>query len=342
MSLKQFAVLVFFCFFFIPRAEAATAPFEISGWIPSWQSASGTAEALTHLNTFTEINPFGYGVASDGTLIDSLGMNAEPWTSFVKTAQKDKVRIVPTVTWADGAAIDHVLESPTLRAAHIKAIVNLVYSHGFDGIDIDYENKEPATTASFAIFMHDLYAAMGNKWVECDVEPEYDANYIAYSKYCDRVKLMAYDEHVIDHTLSTLTSIPYAPIADPQWVEQSILVAEKIIPKNKLVVGIATYGYEYQVSELSSGYDYRLISAFNPNYATALAAQLHITPTRNSAGELSFAYAPQATSLHLLWWSDASAIKDKVDLAKSLGIRGVAIFKIDGGADPGLWNVLKQ
>jgi len=341
MCLKQFAVFALLAVVFIPRAEAATRPFEISGWIPSWQSASGTTDILGHLSTFTEINPFGYGVESDGTLVDSMGMSAAPWASFVKTAQKHNVRIVPTVTWSDGAAIDHVLESPTLRNAQIKSIVNLVYSHGFDGIELDYENKEPQTEGVFEIFLHDLYAAMGNKWVECDVEPEYGADYLAYSKYCDRVKLMAYDERVIDHTLSTITTIPYAPIADPSWVNQSIIAASQVIPKNKLVVGIATYGYEYQVSELSSGYDYRLIDAFNPSYATNLATQLHITPTRNSAGELSFAYTPGITSLHLLWWSDASAIADKIALAKSLGIRGVAIFKIDGGEDQNIWNVLK-
>ncbi|MDB5224419.1 MAG: Copper amine oxidase domain protein, partial [Candidatus Adlerbacteria bacterium] len=36
------------------------------------------------------------------------------------------------------------------------------------------------------------------------------------------------------------------------------------------------------------------------------------------------------------------AIKAKVDLAKKLGVRGVAIFKIDGGEDPAMWSVLPK
>jgi peptidoglycan hydrolase-like protein with peptidoglycan-binding domain len=43
-----------------------------------------------------------------------------------------------------------------------------------------------------------------------------------------------------------------------------------------------------------------------------------------------------------LVWSDAEAIKQKMELAKELGVRGVAIFKIDDGQDPELWNVLEQ
>ena len=79
------------------------------------------------------------------------------------------------------------------------------------------------------------------------------------------------------------------------------------------------------------------------------------------AGELSFTYHPQNvvaatsvnsasvltalagatdTSFNILWWSDAQAIADKIALARKLGVRGVSVFKIDGGADPNLWTVL--
>jgi peptidoglycan hydrolase-like protein with peptidoglycan-binding domain len=42
----------------------------------------------------------------------------------------------------------------------------------------------------------------------------------------------------------------------------------------------------------------------------------------------------------VLVWSDAEAVKAKAELAKQLGVRGIAIFKIDGGQDPALWSVL--
>ena len=44
--------------------------------------------------------------------------------------------------------------------------------------------------------------------------------------------------------------------------------------------------------------------------------------------------------LHIAWWSDAGAVSDKIALAKKLGVRGVALFKLDGGEDPNIWNVL--
>jgi spore germination protein YaaH len=187
---------------------------------------------------------------------------------------------------------------------------------------------------------------------------------------------MAYDQGSIDLRLNEAAEGPYVPVADPKWVEKVIKLAEKTISKKKIVIGVPTYGYEYEVTPLSEdGYRYDLLWAFNPKYALDLAGQLAIVPQRNSAGEMSFIYTPTTTALamaatdvglsnnadiatstisqtatknsatstpfNIVWWSDAKAIQDKIALAKKLGVRGIAIFKIDGGADPGLWEALK-
>jgi spore germination protein YaaH len=61
---------------------------------------------------------------------------------------------------------------------------------------------------------------------------------------------------------------------------------------------------------------------------------------RNVSGEASFAYTDNGVT-HFVTWSDATAIATKVKLAKTLGLKGVAIFKVDGMGDPALWNTLK-
>jgi spore germination protein YaaH len=54
---------------------------------------------------------------------------------------------------------------------------------------------------------------------------------------------------------------------------------------------------------------------------------------------LSYANATgKTTTFNLIWWSDAQAIKEKADLARELGLKGVAIFKIDGEEDPLIWD----
>ncbi len=366
-------------------ALAASSNFEVSGWIPYWRKATGTAEAITHIKVFTELSPFGFTVKNDGTLFDAAGIYQDPWPALITKAKANKVRIIPTVMWANASAINTVLRSPKLRTLHVNQIVQMVWGHGFDGVDIDYEAKFAETSPYFSLFLKELYAAIGNKWVICSIEPRtpltsrydtippdiaYANDFVAINKYCDRVKIMAYDQGTIDIRLNTAGAVPYVPVADPQWVEKVVTLAVKDIKKSKIILGVPTYGYEWELTPLSQqGYNYDLLWAFNPKYATGIASSVGARPMRNRAGELSFSYLPTTTpksltdidsnlsnnnnlnvannnltfsdNLHVLWWSDASAIKAKIALAKKLGVRGIAIFKIDGGADPELWSILK-
>ncbi len=382
---------------------SAAGSFEFSGWIPYWRSATGTQDVLPHLSQLKSVMPFVYTVKTNGKLNDAGDMDKEPWVSFIAAAKAARVRVVPTVMWGNGDAIHKILSNQKTRIALEDEIVNLVKKNNFDGIDIDFEAKKHETVNYFSTFLKGLYQRMGKKWVYCTVEArmpledrylpgqtippdaqDYANDYAQMNKYCDRIEIMAYDQGTIDQRLNAVRQTPYAPVADPGWVEGLVLMVIK--------GGIATYGYEYKVTPLSNGqYQYQRLWAFNPRYATDIAAKLGITPQRNSAGELGFAYdasllepAPQSNAagtfdvpptgneatqtqqqqittttttqnapstsseqadmskpFNYFSWSDVQAIADKVTLAKRLGLRGVVVFKFDGGEDPEMWEVLK-
>ena len=372
-------------------------PLEVSGWVPYWRTATGTADAISHMDAFAEISPFGYAVKNDGSLVDQMHVDDAPWQALIASAHEKKVRIIPTVMWGNGDAIHKVLKNAKLRKAHITAIVKEVKDRGWDGIDIDYEAKKADTKPYFSAFLRDLYKAMGKKLVSCTIETRipladrfvkippdtrYANDFIAINNYCDRVRIMAYDQGTIDLKLNKAAPGLYMPVADPAWVEKAVRVAMQVIAKKKISIGVATYGYESEVSPHGNGFLYDILWSFNPRYATELAAKLAVAPNRNRAGELSFLYSPAAVALapkpdevassstvvpeavdgtatttiatttpasasapvplqRLVWWSDASAIRDKVLLARKLGVRGIAIFKIDGGEDPALWDAIK-
>ncbi|MBA3788802.1 hypothetical protein H0X32_00185 [Patescibacteria group bacterium] len=381
-------------------AATTTRPFEVSGWLPYWRVATSTADVLPHLNKLTEINPFGYTVKTDGTLFDAANLNSatSTWAPLITAAHAQHVRVVPTVMWSNTNAIDHILSSPTLRAQHVAAIVAMVKQNNFDGVDIDYEGKKASDINYFSQFLKQLYTAMGSKWVMCTIEartpPEelnttkplgqfqYANDLSAINKYCDRVRIMTYDQESADKKLNAAAgNTIYTPVADPAWITSVVQLMEKSIAPSKMEMGVATYGYEYDVTPYAkgSGYLYNLLWSFNLKYATQLASAFNKTPLRNSVGEMAVSYIPTTTpavlpagtspatsttanfltasagvavaqaaestnalpgTFRYMTWSDATSIAQKIALAKKLGIRGVAIFKLDGGEDQNLWNIL--
>jgi spore germination protein YaaH len=193
----------------------------------------------------------------------------------------------------------------------------------------------------------------------------YANDYVALGKYCDRVQIMTYDQGRVDKRLAKDNTGPYAPVSDPLWVEKVIKLAAQTISKKKLIIGIPTYGYEWTITPTTGvDFTYDRLWAFNPQYAYNLATQFGLTPVRNTAGELSFTYVPQVAStssmingvsvtsaavgpafaglqpFNMVWWSDYISVAQKIAIAKKLGVRGVAIFKFDGGEDQKIWDVL--
>lgn len=387
-------------------AEAASSSrssskIEVSGWIPYWRTAAGTKDAKKNLSKMTEVNPFAYSVRADGSLADTAKIGGSDWQRLIKDAEKKRVKVVPTVMWSDTNAIHTVLSNPTTRAAHVKAISDLVEEQGFDGIDIDYEGKKAETRVYFSAFLSELNDALDRKQLDCTIEArmplearfsgtppaniEYANDLKEVNRSCDRVRIMTYDQQTADVQLNKVARDAkeiYAPVADVKWVEKVVKYMGQDIDTKKMVIGIATYGYIYQIMPNTdgSGYGYIKVEAFNPGYGTQIAKEYKLTPERNRAGELSLSYvpkdqtsalpnqaalaklAPKGTSsanmaaagalalakskqqqapVQYLTWSDAGAIKQKVELAKKLKLAGVAIFKIDGGSDPKMWSVLK-
>lgn len=377
--------------------------FEVSGWIPYWAEAKGVADVTPHLSELTEINPFGFSVKTDGTLADTLTIEDPTWQALISQARAQNVRVVATIMWSDTGSIHNVLSNPALRAAHVQSIIDTVNKYNLDGVDIDYEGKLASDKDNYSAFLKELNAALAkessSKWLECTIEArtppsdlnttanlsdiEYANDYNVINQYCDRVRLMTYDQESADVTLNNANKGQlYTPIADPAWIKAVVALTEQTIDKSKVELGIATYGYIYQVMPTTDGsdYGYTLLEAFNPGYATQIEQQYGITPTRMPDGELSLTYVPKETvsalpsnsflstlapsgtangnlaaagalalaqtkgqqaPVQLLWWSDATAIQQKVALAKQLGLRGISIFKLDGGEDPNMWSVLQ-
>ena len=132
------------------------------------------------------------------------------------------------------------------------------------------------------------------------------------------------------------------------------------------MLGIPTYGYEYEVSWANNVTTYQRVRAWDYFGAMDRADSLSITPMRDNAGELSYTFTsttyiqepsillicfvhraggayesnPNASTTFFVSFPDATSELQNVALAKKYGLRGVMFFKADGDIDPAIWNSL--
>jgi spore germination protein YaaH len=369
-------------FLFLAPAFALTnsKKLDVAVWIPYWRKDDGASTTLAHLDKITQVSPFAFELQNDGTIKNVLKIEEVPWTILIAEAKKRKIKIYPSIlsypkTQIEKQAVYALLSVKKKRQAHIKDIVTLVKKNKFDGIDIDYEAKVAEIKPHFSAFITELSIALHKekKQLICTVEPrtppesryattskevlskvEYANDYKVIGRVCDQVRVMTYDQLGDDVQLvnqNTNNGALYRPVADIDWVEKVSTLMMRDIPAKKIILGVATYGYKYEIvpATATSSTKYLRIGSMNFNYADELAKSMKIIPTRNIAGEASIVYSTTTavdgtpfgtTKQYLVWYSDATAIAQKVRLANLYKLGGVAIFKIDGGQDPLIWNIV--
>ncbi|MEK7462452.1 MAG: glycosyl hydrolase family 18 protein [Patescibacteria group bacterium] len=210
---------------------------------------------------------------------------------------------------------------------------------------------------------------------------EYSNDYKVINSECDWVEIMAYDQQRADIKLNEeRKGVPYMPVADKDWVEKVIQMAVKDIDENKIMLGVPTYGRAWDVAVAPEWYrDYTRVAGLNHPRIMELSKIYKSKIGRTAGGEATISYFPkdyalgkiiqktvkkapkgtpkgfepvaralkyatdknQEVSVRFVTWSDATAIKDKLNLVNKYNLRGTAIFKVDGEEDPKIWKLFK-
>lgn len=215
-------------------------------------------------------------------------------------------------------------------------IRNILVEYQCDGINLDLEKAEPEDRSLYSQLIQSWSTLFqrANFMVTIDVPAKSSSDpldpwkgafdYKAIGQAVDEVILMTYEEHWPASPPGSVASIP--------WVNDILNYAIANIPRQKIYMGIPLYGYDW--SERGGA---QVIGYLRANEL----ARRHGAPLQWDARQHStyFRYETKGVR-HTVYFEDPRSLKDKLDLALSKGIRGVALWEMNLSY-PRAWEVLQ-
>ena len=295
------------------------------GFYAPWDGAS-LASLKQHGADLEAVVPAWISVTGPGHKVTTV---PDPAGHAAVAALKGRTQLWLMVQNALGGAWDGPGAAALMRdRAASAALLDQLEAQGVrekaGGLVVDFEDLPAAAQPDLQAFLAAARERCRRRgWTLAVTAPPAnpDWNLSALGRSADRLILMAYDEH-------WQTGQP-GPIASDPWFAAVVKGALARIPPSGTIVAVASYAYDWPAKGPAA--------VLSIPQADALARENGVKPERDAAsGGEHFAYT-QAGVAHVVWMSDAVAVKGQVGVARRAGANGVALWRL-GTEDPSIWS----
>lgn len=268
------------------------------------------------------------------TRIDSAGL---------KLMRKKGLRIMPILTNFnsskkdfDGKLLHAILNDKAKRNSFIKQLTDTLTFYHLQGINIDFEELSEKNNEPLTNFQKELFETLHpkNMLVTMDVAVKNDDyDYKKLSDYNDYIILMAYDQFD--------KSGPPGPISAQKWIEENLDWTAKRIDPEKIILGLAGYGYDWKTDEDGK------TKGENINYDEAInRAKIKNVKIDfdNDSYNLHYSYIDQEKTddgstesiRHDIWFTDAATTFNIMRFSDEYATAGTSLWRL-GGEDARMW-----
>ncbi|HNX93276.1 MAG TPA: glycosyl hydrolase family 18 protein, partial [Syntrophomonas sp.] len=141
-------------------------------------------------------------------------------------------------------------------------------------------------------------------------------DYDAIGGIVDRVVIMAYDYNY--------KTSPAGPVAPLWWVEDVVSYLKTIIPTEKILLGLPTYGYDW-----GEGIDTATVTA---KRLQSLKNQYNLTESFDEASMSPYySYVDNNGVSHQIWLENRASLNTKLEVALDNNLAGVSFWRIGNG-----------
>lgn len=232
------------------------------------------------------------------------------------------------------------LSVPEKRTKIINQLLDYAKKYNLQGINIDFESVAKEDGAYYLQFIKEATPIFKQNGLVVSVDMYVPTPWTAHyqmeevGKIVDYVIIMAYDEHYS-------TSKESGSVSSLPWAEKYMTDATKLVDKNKLIMGIPFYTRVWTETKNADGTVSVVSKSLKMDEATTLlknnnAKIIFDEKTGQNYGE----YFSDGTTKKI-WLEDAQSIKSRMEVAKKLGVKGVAAWK-RGHETEGIWQVINS
>lgn len=308
---------------------------EIVGWFAAWDSAKATDSLPAAIGSFTELAPMFYRIMPDS----SLGLhNFSTRNYLVQQANAENIPLLPIITdESDPDRVQELLDDGQVQKDFIDELVSVAKEENYAGWSIDIESLKSQDKQAFSQFIKNVYTELHANDLKLYVvvygreenekyDPALAHDYATLGKYSDQIQVMTYN-----YNNDFTGPGGQAPL---EWYRKVLEYATKSVPREKILVGLSTHGYDWHGDE-TTGLTYPevedLIEAndakvtYNPDHSAKVAS-----------------YTTPAGVEHEIWFEDADTITEKMEIARNeFGINKFAFWRTSA-EDPRLYMEVEK
>jgi spore germination protein YaaH len=304
-----------------------------------------------HVDKIGLLVPTWYGVDNQGLV------SGGPNLYVLNIAKAHRLPVEPIISMSSGRAGFHdLLHDETAKQHMIEAMLQQASEYGYAGFQFDFESISWTDRDAYtllvkqtaeALHKHGLklsiavvpnapgHAGTGSfsKWMWQYWRGVYDL--AALGKYADLICLMTYDQH-------TRWTTP-GPVDGMPWVMSQLNYAMTLVPKEKLSLGIALYGYRWFTGDPvkpdgteSSNIEGTYIDA---DESIPLAKEQQATVQWDPVEHESWYYFYRDDMREWVFMPDAHSFRDRYALVTQYGLEGFCAWVL-GAEDPKVWDEL--
>lgn len=335
----------------------------IVGFQPFWLLKRADKNYSSQITTFAY---FGLALDPDGTIAKLVNPQEEEpgWTTIKKDsfqekleqARGDRLKLSLVLHNSHEESINALIKEPEKHAQNlITDVTPIMQKYGFTDLNLDIESFKKASESAqqqFTAFVNRVKKGvdennLGTLTVEINPTALVKTRLINakdIGKIADFLVLMAYDFHYIYSYIAG----PVAPVGGAGKVREydvqtALKEMLKIVPAEKVILGIPLYGYEWETL------------GDKPRAATipggeAIASHRRVTKLLASCDNCLKAVGkhsgqpyiifpePDSGYFHQIFYEDGVSLKQKLELAQKYKIGGVAVWALgyegEGILDP--------